>query len=268
MVDTLKKFLTINTFLWLLYLGLLAVLLPHLKWAAMQVEPATSEPVAWAFAVVFEGAVAGFTYALKKRIENMPRIIHTRKARMNERLRWWPVFQYRYINLTALGLFVMVFISGFGNIAHALEYADQNLVILKTWNLPFSVYALVFGGVLPLANMLFTSVLADTQDTEQDSDLELDKTKAELREANKTIREKEQIIQAAERRAIEAEQQLKGVGNLIRYMFDKDAPLRDRIRGLALEHPDLSQNRIAGIIGCSTDTVNRVFHEMETTDHA
>ena len=59
-----------------------------------------------------------------------------------------------------------------------------------------------------------------------------------------------------ERRLDESEQRYRVVGDVIRWLFGKDEVLRDRIRGIRTAFPNLSQNGIAQLVGCSVSTVN------------
>jgi hypothetical protein len=66
--------------LWVIYLALLAVLLPHTAWAFARFEPANpgwlgvpwGQVTAWAAAFAFEAAIAALTHRLAQRIEATP----------------------------------------------------------------------------------------------------------------------------------------------------------------------------------------------------
>jgi hypothetical protein len=158
-------------------------------------------------------------------------------------------------------------ISAGANLTHAVEFA-QPLKIVSDWGVPAGALTMAFGGILPLVNLLFAAVIADVDDNEQQADPalikareELRETKAALKEANSAVEKANAVTAQANARALEAEQQMRGVANLMRYLFDREMQLRDRIRGLAEARPDLSQNRIAKLIDCSTSTVNEALKD-------
>jgi hypothetical protein len=88
-----------NTLLWVIYLALLAVLLPHTAWAFSRFEPQTAGwlgipwgiVTAWAAAFAFEAAIAALTHRLARRIEHTPRYTagHVLLS-VRERLCCWP----------------------------------------------------------------------------------------------------------------------------------------------------------------------------------
>ena len=98
--------------LWVVYLALLGVLLPHTAWAFGQFEPYGWRWLGWVAAVAFEGAIAAFTWRLAERIENTPRY---RSGNVAGRK-----FAYRYLNIYSTGLIVAIVVSAFANWAHAV----------------------------------------------------------------------------------------------------------------------------------------------------
>jgi hypothetical protein len=100
-----------NTFLWVIYLALLAVLLPHTAWAFSRFEPQTDGWLsvrwglitAWAAAFAFEAAIAALTHKLANRIQMTPRYTAGRV--------WLRRFVYQYINAYAAGLLVALGVS-------------------------------------------------------------------------------------------------------------------------------------------------------------
>lgn len=297
------RIFTANTFLWLVYVLLLSSLVPHTAWAFDMWEAAdawrfellgvNATPTAWAFAIVFDGAIAGLTHVLKKHIEEMPRIIHTRKAQMPKslgvgklqipiNLQWWPVFSYRYLNAYMLGLVAAWLLSTLGNLAHAVQFGRE-MTIFSTWGIPSALYALAFGAVLPTISLVFARVLSSVRESEQEEDPAFVKAKGELKEANSTIRSLEQKVKATEQQAntdkrlleqqlSESEQRYRAVGDVVRYLFGTDLPLRERVRGIRTTFPVLSQNGIAQLVGCSVSTVNDALQgyvvEMPVMDNA
>lgn len=73
--------LNTDKILWLVYLALLAVLLPHTAWAFSNFEPQRAgvlgihwgSVTAWAAAFAFEAAIATLTHKLARHIEKTPR---------------------------------------------------------------------------------------------------------------------------------------------------------------------------------------------------
>jgi hypothetical protein len=157
---------------------------------------------------------------------------------------------------------------------HVVQFTNKSLVIFAEYPWAVSIYQFIFGLALPGVSFVFARVLSTMQESEQEDDPAFAKAKAELHEANSTIRQmKEAIRQAeqsireteqqysvklqdAERLLHESEQRYRAVGDVIRWLFGKDEILRDRIRGIRTAFPNLSQNGIAQLIGCSVSTVN------------
>ncbi len=272
----LNEFFTTGRLLWLVYILLLASLIPHTAWAFDMWESPNAERVeffgtraswiAWMFALAFDGAIAGLTHTLKKHIEEMPRIIHTQKAKLSERWQWWPVFSYRYVNAYVAGLAAAWALSTLSNLAHAVEFG-QPMKIITTWGIPTSLYAVAFGAVLPTISLVFARVLSSVRESEQEEDPLFARAKADLKEANATIRQLErqaneteqqanEIIRSLEQQLEASEQRYRAVGDVVRYLFGTDLALRDRVRGIRTTFPNLSQNGIAQLVGCAVSTVN------------
>lgn len=143
--------------LWCVYLALLGVLLPHTAWAFGQFEPQSWRWLGWVAAIAFEGAIFAFTWRLAERIEATPRYRTGNVA--------WRKFTYRYLNIYSLGLLVAIAVSALANWAHAVQFA-QGFAVFAQYSVPPLVYALAFGGILPLCSLLFARILADVQDGE------------------------------------------------------------------------------------------------------
>ena len=165
-----------NTLLWVIYLALLAVLLPHTAWAFSRFEPQTAGwlgvswgiVTAWAAAFAFEAAIAALTHKLAGRIEATPR--YTAGRILLRRI------GYQYLNAYAAGLFVALGVSGLANFAHAVEYS-QDFAIFGRYQVPPLLYSLTFGAILPLVSLLFARILGDTTETEATADPELTEAK-------------------------------------------------------------------------------------------
>lgn len=168
-MDKLSKLNISNIIVWLVYLALLGVLLPHTAWAFQQFEPTgkqSSVLVAWAAAFTFEAAIAVFTHKLAKHIET----VKIRKR--------WPRFVAMYANAYSVGLLIAVFVSVIANVLHASAFATK-------YKHPLFIGA--FGAVLPLASLIFARILSNVNDVLQEIDPELNEAKIQLRELRKEL---------------------------------------------------------------------------------
>jgi hypothetical protein len=190
--------------LWVVYIGLLLVLLPHTAWAFESMEPQGGKITAWIAAIAFESAIAVLTHKLAKHIETTAKI----KGR-------WSRFAARYFNPFAFGLGMATIVSALANLAHAVEFGKP-LAIFTQWGIPQSLYSFAFGGVLPVVSLIFARVLSDVVDTEEAPNPELDAAKATIQDLRRKFAESEQHRKAAEgaarereERAIRAEDKLR-----------------------------------------------------------
>lgn len=266
---TLLKFLfNFKNFLWLVYAGVLVVITPHTQWMFSRFEPENMHGIAWVAAIVFEAAIFAVTHLLVRHIEaRRLSSFNLERSRLRAWLGWWPLFRYRWLNVYVALLVIAVMISGFANLAHAVEYG-QEIAIAKTWGIPYGFFTMAFGGILPVVNLLFAAVIAKVDDSEQQTDPELDKAKAEKRDAEKRARELERQLADTERRLDESEKRYHAVGDVVVYLFGTERALGERIRYVRRTFPQLSQNGISQILGCSVSTVNEALkhYEVETID--
>ena len=237
--------------IWLIYLALLGVLLPHTAWAFARFEPLGKGGVilAWLLAFAFEAALAIFTHKLAKHIEHQPHIRDPRRR-----------FIARYVNAYAGGLFIAWLVSSLANLAHAVEFG-RPLKILDAWGIPFAVYAIAFGAILPLTSLLFARVLSNTVETEQGIDPEIAKLKELLREANTRLRETEQQRTATEHQLTATEQRYLAVEHLIVRLFGDDKPAR--ILAAKEQWPALPARSVAIIADCAPSYVSEVLNGQE-----
>jgi hypothetical protein len=226
--------------LWTVYLSLLGVLLPHTAWAFGQFEPIGSVRLGWVAAIAFEGAIAAFTWRIKKRIETTPQF------RKNARRR---TFAYRYLNSYSVGLMIATVVSTAANWAHAVEFGKP-FAVFATYSVSPWLYSLAFGAILPLCSVLFARVLAETQDTEVEQDEALLLVKDELKGLKHQL-------SLAERRANEAEEATKG---LLRLVAEDKA---ERIRAAQQMWPRLPRSAIAVITDASPGYVTEVLGATE-----
>ncbi len=240
--------LNTNTILWLVYLSLLAVLLPHTAWAfgGFEQNNRLGQVVAWAAAFTFEAGIAAFTYKLAQHIERVPN-------HKSAWLRW----RKRYLNAYLGSLLFLVGVSTLANLAHAIEFG-RPLAIFDRWGVPFGVYAVAFGGILPFVSLSFARVLSNVQETEQqDSD--------ELIAAKQTIKELRAILRQTEQRAQQAEQRFGAIGDLIARLFADEK--RQRILAVAERWPQLPPASIAIVSESSPSYVSEVLSQTNGREH-
>lgn len=267
--------------LWVVYLALLAVLLPHTAWAFGSMEPESSRITKWIAAIAFESAIAVLTHKLAKHIEATGKI----KAP-------WKKFSERYLNPFALGLAMATLVSALANLAHAVEFG-QPLQIFSQWGIPQEVYSVAFGGILPFVSLIFARVLSNVVESEDGPNPEVEEAKARIREANRKAAEAEQrakvaeqqvkalqdeteakardveaqaraLVADAERRVQLAEERFGAAGDLMRMLFSDDK--RQRILAIKQWRPQLSGNAIAVIAEASPAYVSEVLRESDVID--
>lgn len=243
------RYANTQTVLWLVYLSLLGVLLPHTAWAFANFEPDGGEPIAWAAAFTFEAMIAVLTHKLAKHIEQIP-----------NRGSWWRKFVRRYVNGYSFGLLLSTAVSALANFAHAVEFGGQ-IEIFTRYGVPFGVYALAFGGILPIASILFARVLSNAVDTEHETDPELEKANTTIKQLRAAAKEAEQRIAIAEQKTTDTEQQFAERSErfgLFERLFSDDA--KERIIAARELWPDTSQQRIAKIADAAPSYVSEVVN--------
>lgn len=234
----MKRLLDSTRLLWLVYVALLLVVLPHTAWAFGQFEPQGWAWLGWVAAVAFEGAIAAFTWRLKETIEATPR----------HRDRWLR-FRRRYLNVHSLGLLTAIGVSSAANWAHSVQFG-QSFAVFGTYSVPPLLYSLAFGGILPLCSLLFARILADVRDVEAEADAELMAAKREANQLRRQLRE-------AETRAAHAEQRFAAAGDLIARILSESK--RDRILAASRQWPALPASAIAVIADASPSYVSEVL---------
>jgi len=142
------------------------------------------------------------------------------------------------------------------NLAHAVEFGRQ-LTIFTAWHIPFAVYALAFGAVLPLVSLIFARVLSNVIDAENDEDPALTEAKTSIAELRRQLRESEAGRKAAEdeRKAIE-NRFASTAGTLIKLVSDDK---RERILVAHQLWPQLPGASIAIIAGASASYVSEIL---------
>lgn len=241
--------------LWIVYIMLLAVLLPHTAWAFKNWEPTgkgLSDLVSYAAAFAFEAAIAALTHKLARHIETTP------KGK-----RGFHRFSYRYLNPFAFGLVIVTAVSALANLAHAVEFG-RALKIFAEWGIPAKIYSLAFGGILPLVSLVFARVLSNVVDDEEAPNPELEAANKALAELRKQARESEQRAKSAEDRARLAEERFGAMGDMVKYLFGEDK--RQRILFARQQWKQLPSSAIAIITEASQSYVSEVLNNAEVVD--
>lgn len=229
----------INKVLWVIYISLLAVVLPHTEWAFRQFEPgAQTSIVSWAAAFAFEAAIAALTHKLSKHIEQTPK-----------RSAGWAKFKFRYLNSYSLGLLFSLGISTMANLAHAVEFGGRMLIFAE-WNIPFGLYAVAFGAVLPVVSYTFASVLSNVTDIDETEDPAL----VELRQTNATLRKN---LHEAENLRRQADARFAAMGDVYIKLASSDK--RERILAAMEKWPSMSGSAIAMLTDSSPAYVSEVI---------
>lgn len=250
------KFLTINRILWAVYLSLLGVLLPHTAWTFQNFEPQKTTGaiglVAWTAAFAFEASIAALTHKLSIHIEHTPK-----------RLTPSGKFQYRYLNAYSLGLVASIAVSSMANLAHAVEFG-RPMAIFTEWNIPFSIYALAFGAVLPLVSLIFARVLSNVVETEGEEDPAFIEAKAAITDLRRQLRESEAQRKTAEDARARAEAKFASTGGLLTKLVSDDK--RERIIAAHSLWKKLPGSAIAIITDASPSYVSEVLNAGTTEE--
>ncbi len=233
---TTKRTLPIspNGVLWIAYLALLAVLLPHTSWAFSIVEPSGTEfwgahPLGWALALTFESTIAAVTWKLQ-----------SYQGKRGKRHRW--------LNGYSAGLVLFAGISGLANWLHAEEFARISPVFAH-YNLPSAVFSVLFGAALPVASLAFAAILAPDV-SEDGEDPILVSAKAEAREVRRQLAE-------ANKALVEANTQNTAMKEIALALFAPE--IKVRIQAARAKWPTMPANGIAVLTGASAPYVSEVL---------
>lgn len=271
-----KKPIT-NIILWIIYGLFLASLLPHTAWAFANWETAEGwiffgmklpQFTNWVLAISFELTIAVLTHQLSKRIENTPKYTKNKKQEDGTFKKVpdnWEKNKYRYGNWFFFLLVMATGVSVMANLAHAVEFGGE-LKIFTEWGLSPKMFAIGFGGILPIMSLGFANVLSDVTETEAEESPELIRARADLIEVKTKLRESELRLKASEesRKTAEeekraAEARMDTMGDLVKYLFADDK--RQRIIFVKKKWPDLKNSAIALI------TETSEAHVSETLKH-
>jgi hypothetical protein len=263
------KKLNTTTLFWVVYIAFLFVLWPQTAWTIGQFQDVTDQwsllgvaasPLAWALAGAVEATIAIVTHRINEYWKEMP-------ASYKAADKWKKRLTYRWLNVYAVALIVAMSVSAIANYTHVVQFTNPTLLVFAGNEWSIRLYQLVFGLALPGVSFVFARVLSTMSESEQDEDPAFAKAKGELKEANSTIRKLEQSIRQTEQQYSvrlatteqlleQSEQRYRAVGDVVRFLFGTDISLRERVRGIRTSFPNLSQNGIAQVLGCSVSTVN------------
>ena len=243
-----------NRLLWLIYLALLGVLLPHTAWAFGMFEPDGWQGLGWIGATAFEGAIAALTWRLKQAIES------------TKRAKGWRRFRLCYLNVYSAGLLAAVAVSSAANWAHAVQFG-RAFAVFGDYAISPAVYSVAFGGILPLCSLLFARILADAPLTDEEANPELESAKAQLTDVRRQLRQAELDRTGAEARADAAEQRFAAAGDLFALLFGDEK--RQRILAARQTWPRLPVSAIALITDTSRSYVSEVLNmdNLEEVSH-
>ncbi len=270
----MKKQISATTILlWVIYVFLLAVLLPHTAWAFRAFEPAESfvifgsftiaDLVSYIAATAFEASIAVLTHKLATHIEQT-----ARKARG---LSEWERFKLRYGNAFFGGLLITTVVSSLANLAHAVQFAGL-LTIFTAWGIPSGVYIVAFGGILPVVSLLFARVLSNVSESEAGDDpavVELKNVvsdlRRKLRETEERAKSAEALAGLAEIAAKQAEARFGAAGDLMLALTSDDK--RVRILAVRQQWPQLTGAAVATMVDASPSYVSEVLkNESKVVD--
>lgn len=242
--------------LWMVFIAVLGVLLPHTAWAFKNFEPVQSptlvgaftvaDLIAWSGAFAFECAIAVLVHKLSLHLE-------TRTGK-----RGFQRFAYQYLNPIGLGLLIATSISVLANLAHAVQYGGE-LKIFTAWGIPQGVYAVAFGGILPFVSLIFARVLSNVVGEEEGPNPEVLEAKHKTDEIRAQLKETEKQFRIAEEARKTAEARFAAAGDMMKRLFADDK--RERIIFVHQRWPSLPNSVICTITDASPSHVSEVLKE-------
>lgn len=241
-----------NRLLWVTYLALLGVLLPHTAWAFGQFEPEGWIWLGWMGAFAFESAIAGLTLRLKEKIEETPNF---RTGNVSLRR-----IRFRYFNAFGLGLSVALGVSALANWAHAVEFG-RSLAVIGSYSVPPIIFSLAFGAILPGTSLVFARVLSEVDESEHEANPELDNAKKTVGELRATFARKEEEVRSAEDQIRELSVRLEQTEDLARLLFGQGIDKRTRIVEVRRRWPELPNSGVAVLTDSSPSYVSEVLSE-------
>ncbi len=224
-----------NGILWIAYIALLLVLLPHSAWAFSLVEPGgltvfNAHPLGWALALTFETTIAAMTWKLQQ----------YQGKKVKGRRRW--------LNGYSVSLVLFAGVSGLANWLHAEEFARVSATFAH-YSLPSAAFSTLFGAALPVASLAFAAILApDVNEDGENS--ELTQAKAEIREVRKQLAETNRML-------TEANTQNAAMKEIALALFAPEVKVR--IQAARAKWPTMPANGIAVLTGASAPYVSEVL---------
>lgn len=250
LISIFKRAFRVRTLLWVIYLSLLAVLLPHTAWWFTRSQSPDSEYLAWPLAFVFEASIFGFTHNLVALIET------SRRMRQREGERWysynWRKFSKVYLNLNGFGLLVCSLVSGLANFTYSVEFSGT-FKLFDHYSVPHVVYHLASGGILPMISLLFAHILAQHEPGEDVPNESEQAAKAAERAAKKEVSD---LRSEVDRLRGELDKSRSEVGKL-QLLFSEDK--RVRIITARELFPEASGSALAQITKTSPPYVSEVL---------
>ena len=253
-------------FWWMIYISLLGVMLKHTAWVVNSFQDSSNNegilPISYTFALVFEGALLGFTYKLKEQIESASKL--RKKKNSIELLRifsfskqdeqtesdfslWLRKFSKSYVNIYSFGLLICSFVSGLTNFTFAVEFGNTSLKAVTVYGVNIMVYYIALGWILPIISFLFSRVLADTSQSEE---IHEDERITELKDKIKQLEEDKKALINTQ----------YGLENLMCFV-QKGEP-KDIILNIYNKHPNLSKSSIAYFAKVSPAYVGEILKQM------
>lgn len=148
--------------LFISYMFLLGVLLPHTAWMFSLFEASETTGLGWAAAIAFEITIAVLTYYLALRIAAVS--LADDEEKFGTRLK------HELFNIPGLLLLGSVMISVVANWTHASEFANglelfEQSVIIRI------AYSFLFGAILPVCSFAYAYVLSQVYSKSIDGEL-------------------------------------------------------------------------------------------------
>jgi hypothetical protein len=257
-IKFIKYYSTIRNLTWLIYIGLLGVLLPHTAWAFERVQSSGSEVLAWMLAFVFEASIFVLTHNMVGRIEKSGRLRGRDKENKYGLL--WRRFSVAYLNINALGLLSCCAVSALANWTYTVEFAEP-VKTFGEYSVPPALYHISFGGILPLVSLMFAHILARPAPDEHQPNESEAKAKAEARVAKKASGELRQQLEELQSEF----DSLQSQAEILQSIFADEK--RERILAAHKLFPDINGAAIASIAKAAPSYVSSVLTEMPRNGH-
>jgi hypothetical protein len=131
------------------------------------------------------------------------------------------------------------------------------MAILTEWHIPFAIYALAFGAVLPLVSLVFPRVLSNVVEGETGDDPALAEAKSTIADLRRQLRESESGRKAAEDAGKAIEARIASAEGILLKLVSDDK--RERIHAAHQLWPQLPGVSVALIAGASASYVSEIL---------